>query len=232
MPSSTPRSLCPIVTLSSPCTHHPRQRDSRDYRSLLCTLALLALALLTLIAPLQLSADEETSPPSITERLADARATLAVRGALLQKLGADSLNIEVTVEGDRAVLSGLVEERSVQELAKEVALAVDGITTVDNRIRLEGDKDLVDSTAPEIAERVGRDAEEEALDALLEVRLKVALVREMGTRALAIEVEAVDGVVSLRGQVPDSERRSVARRTAAEVDGVRKIVDLLEVDEA
>jgi osmotically-inducible protein OsmY len=60
--------------------------------------------------------------------------------------------------------------------------------------------------------------------------VKYQLNREIGKTAWKIEVEAVEGVVSLRGTVPDQARLEIALKTAAGVKGVKQVVDLLRVE--
>ena len=139
-----------------------------------------------------------------------------VKAALLEKLGTDALGIKVAVVGDKVTLTGAVSKRSTEELAEEVARSVEGVRKVDNRLEVvEG--------APSSG-----NVEAEANDSLLESKVKMALAREIGRHAWKVEVEATDGVVSLRGTVPDKERREIAVKTAKDTKGVRKVVDLLK----
>ncbi len=147
-------------------------------------------------------------------------AALKIKITLLEKLGSDALGIHVERSGDEVVLTGEVGARSTQELAEEVALSVDGVDSVDNRITVkpeEGGR----------IERAARDAGREIDDAILESKVKLRLFEELGEHAGAIEVEAVEGVVSLRGTVPDRDREKIALATAKSVKGVAKVVDLL-----
>ena len=141
---------------------------------------------------------------------------LKVRAALLEKFGTDALGIKVTVVGDRVTLTGAVSKRSTEELAEEVARSVEGVKKVD--LRLE----VVSSGG-----QTGGNAEAEANDSLLESKVKMALASEIGRHAWKVEVEATDGVVSLRGTVPDRERREIAVKAAKNTKGVRKVVDLI-----
>ncbi len=144
---------------------------------------------------------------------------LKVRAALLEKLGTDALGIKVTVVGDKVTLTGAVSKRSTEELAEEVARSVEGVKKVDNRLEVvEG------------AQASGN-VENEADDSLLESKVKMALASEIGRHAWKIEVEATDGVVSLRGTVPDRERREIAVKAAKDTKGVRKVVDLIKTVE-
>ena len=133
----------------------------------------------------------------------EALTELKVKAALLEKLGTDALGITVAVVGDKVTLTGAVSKRSTGELAEEVARTVEGAQASGN-------------------------VEAEANDSLLESKVKMALAKEIGRHAWKVEVEATDGVVSLRGTVPDAQRREIAVKTAEETKGVRKVVDLLK----
>jgi len=39
----------------------------------------------------------------------------------------------------------------------------------------------------------------------------------------------VEGVVSLRGELPDEARRGFALKAARSVDGVKKVIDLIKI---
>lgn len=143
-------------------------------------------------------------------------------GAVAQRkmrssFGGDAKQIEVKIEGSNATLTGTVSERSTQELAEEVARSIPGVTSVNNRL-----------VGPEAR---GLDKlRTEAMDAALEMAVKGALASEAGSSvAQALEVEAADGAVSLRGTVSDGGAHTRALDVAGRVEGVRKVVDLVEV---
>lgn len=134
---------------------------------------------------------------------------------LVHALGADARHVSVSISGDRALLAGVVEERSTQELAEEVALAADGIRDVENRIVARNPPSGLADAASELG------------DAALESRVKHALAGALGTTAASIEVEATDGVVSLRGRLRSRDSAEAAVERVRGVPGVRKVVDLL-----
>ncbi len=156
--------------------------------------------------------------------VSDARLVKEVRLALLEKLGQDVLGVTVDAKGGRVRLFGAVDKRSTQELAEEVVKSVPGVLRVDNN--LSAREEPPESTA--VGKAVGH-TEREVDDAVLEMRVGKNLLGEIGRYALDLEVEASDGVVSLRGTLPDRERKSLALRAAEETSGVKKVVDLLEV---
>jgi len=139
-----------------------------------------------------------------------------IQARLVAWLGPDAQTIQAVAVGSRVFLSGVVESRVTQELADEVTLAAPGVRSTRNRITLHEDKD-----------RLSDHLREEGHDVLLEIRVKRALQREGLALARALEVEAVDGVVSLRGIVESRERRDLALEIAGKVDGVTRVLDLV-----
>jgi osmotically-inducible protein OsmY len=187
--------------------------------------ALAALLLFTAGAAVATTTDDADTDAE--QMLADGLTELAVKAELLRKIGWDMIDVDVEVTGDRVKLDGEVAERSHQELAKEVALSIEGITKVDNHLRLE--KDETSGETP-VGDAVAN-AEMEVRDAVLESRVKTALLREMGTAGFDVEVEATDGEVSLRGTLTSENHEEIALETAEKVDGVDRVVDLIELEE-
>ena len=140
----------------------------------------------------------------------------AIQTALVEKLGGDAGNIKVAFYDGKAVLSGRVSEDWTQELAKEVALYVPGVTKVENQI--EAAKERKVGTGKMFSETG---------DAALETEVKNALHKEIGTYSSNVEIEVCDSVISLRGSVPDAARKSLAIKAAGGVKGVTKVIDLL-----
>ena len=147
--------------------------------------------------------------------VADALNGISVKTKLIDKLGTDALGITVAVSGETATLTGEVTKSPSQGLAEEVALSVKGIKKVDNKVTVKN------------AEGAVAASESSVKNVALEMKVKSILLTEIGANALKIEVEAVDGVVSLRGKLdnPDSSKAAV-RKTRA-VKGVKKVVNLL-----
>ena len=148
-----------------------------------------------------------------------------VKALLLEKGGVKTVPIVVTMDGTTAILTGDVATKAVQELASEVALAVDGVKKVDNRLKLVGEKNFTKMSSEEAA----KENERELKDARLESSAKIALYKSIGTEARKLEVEATDGVLSVRGAVPDEARKKIALDTVGKMKDVKKVVDLIKV---
>ena len=169
-------------------------------------------------------ASRPAAGPDEDRDVAEAGLAADVRLALLDKLGWDALDVKVDVDGGQASLTGEVDKRTTQELAEEVALSVRGVERVDNRLRLKP------QSAPETrVDHAVSNTEREVNDAALEMRVGKNLLAEIGRYALGLEVEVTDGVASVRGTVPDRERKSLALKAAERTSGVKKVIDLIEV---
>lgn len=69
-------------------------------------------------------------------------------------------------------------------------------------------------------------------DATLTARVKTALAREPGVSALAINVDTDRGVVYLKGRVSSPDEAARASDVARRVEGVRRVVNELDVRSA
>lgn len=152
---------------------------------------------------------------ALEKEVAEALKGVSVKIRLIDKLGVDALGISVAVRGDRATLGGSVSKPESRKLAEEVVLSVEGIRHVEDEVTEKTPANAVAAT--EAAVR----------DATLELKVKSVLLTEIGAHALKVEVEAADGVVSLRGRPGDPESARLAVRKVRAMKGVKKVVDLL-----
>jgi hyperosmotically inducible periplasmic protein len=181
-----------------------------NYSRTLCLLSAVALC-----ATAACTSGRSAPTPAEAERRAlyEAGKAADLRLALLDKLGPDALNVEARMQGRRVVLTGQVRERATQELAEQVALSVRGVRDVDNRLTLQSGG-IADSPTP-VGAAVAH-AEKEVRDATLQSRVTKNVLGEVGRYGLEIAVESTDGVVSLRGTVPDTIRKKLALDAAAQ----------------
>jgi osmotically-inducible protein OsmY len=160
-------------------------------------------------------ASAASKPGTMSAEVSDALGATNVKATLIDKLGADALGIAVSVSGETATLTGEVTKSPSQGLAEEVALSVKGIKKVDNKVTVKN------------AEGAVAASEASVKNVSLEMKVKGILLTEIGANALKIEVEAVDGVVSLRGKLDDSNTSGAAVKKTRSIKGVKKVVDLL-----
>ena len=141
----------------------------------------------------------------------DGRTDADTEAAVLDALDADdevhARDVEVDVDDGAVTLRGLVEIASQRERAQRIAMAVPGVTSVVNQLRV-----WLTVSADDVAERVtdaiGRDA-------------------IVGADAVAVTVR--DNDVTLSGTVGSVEHRDAARRAAEGAPGVAAVHDELTV---
>ena len=157
------------------------------------------------------------SAPARAEGSAAALET-KVATLLVEKLGDDAKSIKVAFVKDRIVLVGEVEDRATRELSYYLARTVPAVRKVDNEVKARNERPIG-----------GGKIQDEAADNSLEKTVRSALKKELGEHAKTIRAEVVNGVALLVGRVPDAARRELALKTAAEIPGVRKVVEVVSV---
>ena len=153
---------------------------------------------------------------------ADWTVTLNVKLALLEKLGTDSLHVDVDTNAGDVTLKGTVVKRETLELAQSVAKTVTGVKNVKNDLHVQANVDNPSSTAVAAGE-----TEAEVKDAVLSTKIRLALVEKMGTDGFKIGTTAANGVVTLEFDKEfTSARRSEAMKLVKSVGGVTKVISL------
>ena len=132
--------------------------------------------------------------------------------------------IETEVEGNRVVLSGKVESEVDKDLAEELALGVEGISDVDNRLQVVSSEE-----AKAEANEDDRSFAEGVDDATLAAEIKIELLAHDELSGLAIDVDARDTTVTLSGKVESDARKKLAEQVVQNVDGVTSVENNLLV---
>lgn len=134
-----------------------------------------------------------------------------------------SSDLQVSVNGETATLTGSVPEDVNRELAGQIARHADGITTVDNRITLRtGDEAPARSGEPSYAERIE--------DAGISTAIKSKLLWSRTAGGVAAKVETNQGRVALSGTAPSTEAKAEAGDLARHTRGVVAVDNQLAVD--
>jgi len=89
--------------------------------------------------------------------------------------------------------------------------------------------DALSRQAKQVGERVGPAVRRAATDAALSAAVKAKLVADPEVKASRIDVGTVDGVVTLSGRVETAAEKAAAVRVAKGTDGVRSVIDALQV---
>jgi osmotically-inducible protein OsmY len=132
-------------------------------------------------------------------------------------------DLKVSVENGKATLTGKVEEDVNKDLAKQIALGVDGIKNVDNQIVVQAD--YVPS-----AKSASRGYGETIDDATITAAVKSKLVWSRHADGLATNVETKSGKVILTGTADSAADKDRAGHLAKNTRGVVSVDNRLMVD--
>lgn len=170
--------------------------------------------------------EEERAAASVEPRLGDAIVQFEVKARLLDALHWDAIGIEVDALDGRVLLTGQVPDHATREMAEEIAGSVEGVEGTESRLVLADDGEAQSRRG---AMRQGISSAGRAVrDALLVARLKVRLLQQIGRHGLDLDVQATDGVVTLRGRCPNEVHERVTLEAASTTPGVQRILNRIE----
>lgn len=135
-------------------------------------------------------------------------------------------DISVEVRGDRAYLTGTVDEATDKDLAAEIARGVGGIATVDNQLVVDENW----TPKPRDPNATDRDFATTVEDATITASVKSKLLWNDHTDGLEIDVDTVGGRVTLTGTADTPQAKQIATRLARNTDGVVAVDNRLTLD--
>lgn len=142
--------------------------------------------------------------------------------ALNRQLSPFKLSVKV-VQGT-ATLEGKVESEVDRELAERLALNIQGVDKVDNRLLLDAGLAEQSLARQGFAQRID--------DATLTATIKSKLLWNASTHGMATEVTTQDGVVTLKGQAQTADAKQLAGTLASNTDGVYEVNNLISLGAA
>lgn len=158
----------------------------------------------------------------------DAAITAAVKLKLLDDERTDGFDVNVDTVDGRVTLRGGADSAAAREAATQLALGVDGVRAVDNRLTVATDgtetrQEANEVTASGKAREVADETTDEVDDAWITSKVKAKLLADTEVSGLAIDVDTEDNVVKLTGSVPSPKARSEAIRIATQTKGVLRV---------
>jgi hyperosmotically inducible periplasmic protein len=140
-----------------------------------------------------------------------------------------AFDLSVEVRGSQAVLTGTVDDGVEKDLAEQIALGVKGVEKVDNRITV--DENWQPKTRPVAADGTHERAFGTVIeDASITAAVKSKLLWNSNTDGLEIDVDTMNGKVSLTGTADTAAAKDLAGRLARNTDGVHSVANNLKVD--
>jgi osmotically-inducible protein OsmY len=181
---------------------------------------IMAPALALAIAAMSGVSSADTASQNITEARQETQ--IWTTYALNPNLRATDL--KVSVHGDKATLSGTVEEGVEKELAKQIALGVSGIREVDNQIVVDPVYVMPARASQE------RSFGEVVDDSTVTAAVKSKLLWSKHADGLKTDVDTNRGRVTLTGTADSKAARDLAARLASNTDGVVSVDNQLTVE--
>lgn len=161
-----------------------------------------------------------TAGAAIADDKSDWMVNRDVKHALLVKLGADALRIDVNSTGGNVNLLGTVGKRETKELATTIAKSVKGVHLVDNDLEL-----AATINNPSAAGAAATEGEAEIKDAMMETTVRWALLDKLGSEGVKVGTEAASGVITLEFERDwSASKRQEAIAAVKGLDGVKKVV--------
>ena len=181
-------------------------------------LSALTLAMLIGGTPLVAHAAET----ELEQQLVSARQEGSIWTAFALNRHLNPFKLSIDVKDGRATLSGRVESDVQKDLAEQVALSVEGIDSVDNRI--EVDPAIAEGNPPGLVQRLE--------DATLAATVKSKLLWNSNTRGLDIQVRSENGAITLSGNAQTSAAKELAGQLAENTEGVSQVFNHLSISSA
>lgn len=134
--------------------------------------------------------------------------------------------VKVSVEGHNATLRGFVRTSTAKELVGQIAAHVKGINKVHNFLEV----------APEKLKSIG-----EMSDGLIDTKLsnvtisnkvRSQLLANRTTSGINVEIETHNRIVTMTGQVKDEAEKELAYWVVRNTQGVKEVVNNLDIDES
>jgi hyperosmotically inducible protein len=133
--------------------------------------------------------------------------------------------IDIRVDNNVATLEGEVHSDIDKELAENIALGVEGIDSVTNKIKVvEKPAQVTKPTTP-----TARNFAQYVTDASTTAAIKTELLASKNVKGLAIDVDTFNNQVTLSGKVDSPEEKALAQAIAAKQNDVEDVINNLQV---
>jgi hyperosmotically inducible protein len=153
-----------------------------------------------------------TDPRSIGTQVDDAKITAEIKLKLLEDPLTKARKIDVDTVNGVVTLTGAVESEVEIRRAVEIASSVKGVRKVVNNLRVEK-----------------RGLTSYIKDSEITLKIKTKLIQDPELKAFSIDVDTINGVVTLTGAVENRMQKRRAVEIAASVEGVKKVIDNLQI---
>jgi hyperosmotically inducible protein len=143
----------------------------------------------------------------------DSRIESSFKKSYVYKTYLKDEHIKISSKDGAVTLSGNVYNDTHKPMAQDVAEALPGVTTVDNRIELKGDHPTENS------------------DTWISMKVKAELLYHRHVSGTKTEVYVKDGIVTLKGVAASQAQKDLTTEYAKDIDGVKSVKNEIVVSE-
>jgi len=169
-----------------------------------------------------LSSSQSVGRRTAGDAIHDASITMRIKTTYLFSRHLNPFRINVDTRDGVVTLHGSVPSDIHRDLAVEIARNADGVTEVRDDLLVASDS----GEGPDEAEKSFGEA---VHDASTTASVKMALAFQRGVKGSHITVHTERGTVTLTGEVASEAERQLATRVARDADGVKDVVNRLQV---
>ena len=145
------------------------------------------------------------SPLRASESQTDQRIESSFTETYVYRTYLDHDAIKARAKDGNVILTGKVSEPSHKDLAAETMENLPGVKSVDNRLKVKGDRPVENS------------------DEWIRMKVETGLLFHRNVSVTHTKVMVKDGVVTLRGQADNQAQKDLTSQYAADVDGVNVV---------
>jgi len=141
----------------------------------------------------------------------DDRIESSFKNSFVYKTYLKDEHIKISAKDGAVTLSGDVWNETHKPMAQDTAEALPGVTSVNNRIEIKGDRPTENS------------------DTWVSMKVKAALVFHRNVNAQNTKVYVKDGIVTLKGEAASLAQRDLTTQFAKDVAGVKDVTNEMTV---
>lgn len=150
--------------------------------------------------------------------------------ALILNKNLNPFEIDIDVEGDKAVLEGEVGSEIDRDLAQSIANGIEGINSVDNRLTVNKDYKATSENQVTRTRDADRDFSQFFADVSTTASIKTELLANDNIKGMEIDVDTVNNQVTLSGEVRSEAQKSLAESIVKKRDDVTRVVNNIRVN--
>jgi hyperosmotically inducible protein len=141
----------------------------------------------------------------------DDRIESSFKNSFVYKTYLKDEQIRISSKDGAVTLSGSVADESHKRMAQDVAEALPGVKSVDNRIELKGDRAAENS------------------DTWISMKVKSALLYRRNVSGTQTQVFVKDGIVTLKGEAANQAQKDLTAEYAKDIVGVKDVINEMTV---